>query len=121
MLRKQVEAVAPIDISRDLLTEISDIADGLLPIDHTGHCVPTPVRGSDNGGPFMIGDVAQPKRDAIPFKDVPRGNAERRPGKLNEREHGVYMTEAEGNFNIEEVQKGAGDPNRLSGAYRMTV
>ena len=31
------------------------------------------------------------------------------------------MTEAVENFNIEEVQKGAGDPNRLSGAYRMTV
>ena len=50
----------------------------------------------------MIGDVAQPKRDGIPFKDMPHGDAERRPGKLNEREHGSYMTEAEGNFNIGE-------------------
>ena len=50
----------------------------------------------------MIRDIAQPKRDGIPFKDMSHGNAERRPGKLNEREHGVYMTEAERNFNIGE-------------------
>lgn len=49
----------------------------------------------------MKGDVAQPKRDGIPFKDMPHGDAERRPGKLNEREHGVYMTEAERNFNYD--------------------
>jgi hypothetical protein len=50
----------------------------------------------------MIEDVAQPKRDAAPFKDVPHGDAERRPRKLDEREHGVYMTEEEENFNIDE-------------------
>jgi hypothetical protein len=64
--------------------------------------VAVPVRGSDNGGSLVKGDVAQTKRDAVPFKDMPHGNAERRPRKLNERKHGVYMTEAEGNFNIGE-------------------
>jgi hypothetical protein len=33
---------------------------------------------------------------------MPHRDAKRRPGKLNEREHGVYMTEAEENFNIGE-------------------
>ena len=42
----------------------------------------------------MKGDVAQPKRDAVLSEDMPHGDTERRPGKLNEREHGVYMTEA---------------------------
>ena len=53
----------------------------------------------------MIRDIAQPKRDGIPFKDMPHGDAKRRPWKLNEREHGVYMPEAEGNFNIGENLK----------------
>ena len=100
LFRKQVKRITPIDIPRDLLTKISDIADGLLPIDHTGHCVATPVRGFNNGVSLMIADVAQPKRDAVPFEDMPHRDAKRRPGKLNEREHGVYMTEVEGNFNI---------------------
>lgn len=100
--RKQVERIAPIDIPRNLLTKISDIADGLFPIDHTGHCVATSVRGFNNGGPPMIRDIAQPKWDGIPFKDMPHGDAKRRPGKLDEREHGAYMTEVEENFNIGE-------------------
>lgn len=99
LFRKQVERIAPIDIPRDLLSKVRDIADGLFPIDHTGHRVATSVRGFNNGASLVIGDVAQPKRDAVPFKDMSQGNAERRPGKLNEREHGVYMTEGEGNFN----------------------
>jgi hypothetical protein len=36
LFRKQVKRITPIDIPRDLLTEISHIADGLLPIDHKG-------------------------------------------------------------------------------------
>ena len=102
LFRKQVERIAPIDIPRDLLSKVRDIADGLFPIDHTGHRVAASIRGSDNGGPLVKGDVAQTKRDAVPFKDMSYGNAERRPGKLDEREHGVYMTEAEENFNIGE-------------------
>ncbi len=105
LFRKQVERIASIDMPGDLLPKVSDIADGLLPIDHTGHRIATPIRGFNNGGPFMIGDVAQPKRDAIPSEDMSHREAKRRPGKLDEREHGVYMTEAEENFNIEENQE----------------
>ena len=111
---KQVKFVALINVPCDLLSEVRDIADGLFAIDHTGHCVATSVGGFNNGGPLVIGNVAKPKRDVVPFKDVPHGDAEWRPGKLDEREHGVYMTEAEKNFNIEEIQKPTGDPNRLS-------
>jgi hypothetical protein len=50
----------------------------------------------------MKRNIAQTKRDAISFKDVPHGDAEWRPRILDEREHGVYMTEAEENFNIGE-------------------
>ena len=102
LFRKQVERIAPIDIPRDFLSEVGDITDGLFPIDHAWHRVATSVRGFNNGGPLMIRDIAQPKRDGVLFKDMSHGNAERRPGKLDEREHGVYMTEAEGNFNIGE-------------------
>ena len=100
LFREQVEAVAPIDMPGDLLSKVSDIADGLLPVDHAGHRVATSVRGFNNGASLVIGDVAQPKRDAVPSEDMPHGDAERRPGKLNEREHGVYMTETDRNFNI---------------------
>jgi hypothetical protein len=48
------------------------------------------------------GDVPKTKRDAVQPEDVSHGDAEWRPRKLNERKHGVYMTEAEGNFNIGE-------------------
>ena len=102
LFRKQVERIAPIDIPRDLLSKVRDIADGLLPVDHAGHRIATSVRGSDNGGSLVKGDVAKAKRNAVLFKDVPHGDTERRPGKLNEREHGVYMTEAGRNFNGEE-------------------
>ena len=77
LFRKQVERIAPIDIPRNLLTKISDIADGLFAIDHTGHRVATSVGGFNNGSPLMIGDVAQSKRDGIPFKDMPHGDAKR--------------------------------------------
>ena len=102
LFREQVERIAPIDIPCNLLTKISDIADGLFPIDHAWHRVATSVRGFNNGGPLMIRDIAQPKRNGVLFKDMSHRDAKRRPGKLNEREHGVYMTEAEGNFNIGE-------------------
>jgi hypothetical protein len=41
------------------------------------------------------------KQDVISLKDMPYRDAERRPGKLNQGKHGVYMTEAKGNFKIE--------------------
>ena len=109
LFREQIERIAPIDIPGDLLTKISDIADSLFRIDHTGHRVATSVRGSDNGGPLVKGDVAKPNRDVVLFEDVPHRDAERRPGKLDEREHGVYMTEADENFNIGERELEADD------------
>lgn len=77
LFRKQVERIAPIDIPRNLLTKISDIADGLFLIDHTGYRVATSVSGFNNGNSLMIGDVAQPKRDIVPFKDMPHRDAKR--------------------------------------------
>ena len=103
LFRKQIELIAPIDIPGDLLTKVRDIADSLFRIDHTGHRVATSVRGSDNGGPLVKGDVAKAKRNAVLFKDVPHGDTERRPGKLDEREHGVYMPEAERKFNTRRI------------------
>ena len=77
LFRKQVEHIAPIDIPRNLLTKISDITDGLFPIDHAWHRVATPIRGSDNGGSLVKGDVAQMKRNAVLFKNMSHGDAER--------------------------------------------
>lgn len=88
----------PVDVARDFLPEIRDIADRLLPIDHARNCIPTSVRGSDNGSPLVIGDVAQAKPDAVLFKHMPHRDAERRPGKLDQGEHGVYMPEERGKF-----------------------
>ena len=47
----------------------------------------------------MKGDIFQTKRDVVLLKDMPHGDAERRPRKLDEREHGSYMTEAKRKFN----------------------
>ena len=68
----------------------------------------------------MIGDVAQPKRDAISSEDMSHGDAERRPGKLDECEHGVYITEAERKFNSRQNLKMAGPSEQSSrGAEEM--
>ena len=77
LFRKQVERIVPIDIPGNLLTKVSHIADGLLPIDHTGHRIATSVGGLNDGGPLMIGDVAKLKQDAVLFKDMPHSNTER--------------------------------------------
>lgn len=42
----------------------------------------------------MVGDVVEAKRNVMACQDVPDGDAEGGPGKLDEGEHGVYMTEA---------------------------
>ena len=74
---KQVKRITSIDIPRNLLTEISYITDSLLSIDHTGHRVATSIRGLNNRVSLVIGDVAQPKPDAVPFKDMSHCDAER--------------------------------------------
>ena len=77
LFRKQVERIAPIDIPPNFLPKVSHIADGLFPVDHAGHRVATSVRGFNNGASLVIGGIAQPKRDGIPFKDMPHGDAKR--------------------------------------------
>lgn len=42
----------------------------------------------------MVGDVVEAKRNAMARQDVPDGDAEGGPGKLDEGEHGTYMKEA---------------------------
>ena len=96
---EQIQFIEPIHVPRDFLSIVSDIADGLLPIEHAGHRIASPVRGFNNGSPLVKGDIFQTKRNVVPFKDMPHGDAERRPGKLDEREHGAYMTEEGRKFN----------------------
>ena len=106
--------VALVDVARHFLSKVCGIANSPFLIDHTGNRITTSVRGSDNGRPFVIGDVAQTEQDAVLFQDMPHRDAERRPGKLDEGEHGVYMTEAD-----EEVQDRRGSGNEL--AIRVSV
>ncbi len=103
LFREQVQFVAPIHVPRGLLSKVLDIADGLFPIDHTGHRVATSLGGLNNGIPLVEGDVAKAKWDAVPFKDMAHSDAERRPRKLDEHEHGVYMTEAGRKFNTRRI------------------
>jgi hypothetical protein len=42
----------------------------------------------------MVGDVLEAKRNMMARQDVPDDDAEWGPRKLDEGEHGVYMTEA---------------------------
>ncbi len=96
LLREQVEVVAPVDVACDLLSEIGSITEGVVPVDNTGDAVRAPLRNGDDGRPFVIGNVAQSKWNAVPFKDMPHCDAKGRPRKLDQDEHGVYMTEARG-------------------------
>ena len=45
----------------------------------------------------MVGDVVESERNMLARQDVPDGDAEGGPRKLDEGEHGVYMTEAKRN------------------------
>ena len=71
-----------------------------LPVDEAGDGVVGSLRRGDDRRAIVEGNVAQLERNVMAFQDVPDRDAERRPGKLNERKHGVYMTEAGGNFNV---------------------
>jgi hypothetical protein len=51
----------------------------------------------------MAGDVVEAKWNAMAREKMPDRDAEGGPRKLDEGEHGVYMTEARRNFEIEEV------------------
>ena len=45
----------------------------------------------------MVGDIVEPKRNTMACQDVPDRDAEGGPRKLDEGEHGAYMTEARRN------------------------
>ena len=51
----------------------------------------------DDRGSIMVGDIMKPKRNTMACQDVSERDAEGGPGKLDEGEHGAYMTEAERN------------------------
>ncbi len=53
----------------------------------------------------MIGDVLESKRNTMARQDVPDGDAEGGPGKLDEGEHGVYMTDAKRNSKVTRKQR----------------
>ena len=91
---KEVEPITFIDVPRHLLTEIRDVADSALPIDQAGHCVTLALRRFDDRSPIMVGDVVESKPNAMVRQDVPDRDAEWGPGKLDEGEHGTYMTDA---------------------------
>ncbi|MEQ1679123.1 MAG: hypothetical protein ABL950_00740 [Nitrospira sp.] len=50
----------------------------------------------------MAGDIVESKRNTMAGQDVPDGDAEGGPRKLDEGEHGVYMTEARRNRKVQE-------------------
>lgn len=87
---------------RDLLSEICDVADPALSIDQAGHRVTLALCRCDDRGPIMLGDVVKSKRNAMARQDVPDCDAEGGPKKLDEGEHGVYMTEARRNRKVQE-------------------
>lgn len=56
--------------------------------------MPSALRRFDDWISIMVGDVVEAKRNAMARQDVPDGDAEGGPGKLDEGEHGTYMKEA---------------------------
>jgi hypothetical protein len=54
-----------------------------------------PLCRLDDWGSIMIGDIVEPKWNTMACQDVSDRDAEGGPRKLDEGEHGAYMTEAE--------------------------
>jgi hypothetical protein len=71
----------------------------------------------------MVGDVVESKRKAMAGQDVPDRDAEGGPRKLDEGEHGTYMTEAKRNRKVQEdnvartASLSAGDLNQSSNKH----
>lgn len=93
MFGKELKPIATIDIARDFLTQVRHVADPALPVDETGNGIAGSLRRGDDRCAIMKSDVAQLEWNVMAFQDVPDGDAERRPGKLNQREHAGYMNE----------------------------
>lgn len=74
---------------RDLLTEIRDVADPALSVDQAGHRVAPTLRRCDDLLPIMVGDIVEAKRNAMAGQNVSDRDAEGRPRKLDEGEHGT--------------------------------
>ena len=59
--------------------------------------MPPALRRFDDWISIMVGDVVESKRNTMARQDVPDRNAEGGLRKLDEGEHGAYMTEAKCN------------------------
>ena len=59
--------------------------------------MPSALRRFDDGCSIMVADVVESERNMLARQDVPDRNAEGGPRKLDEGEHGAYMTEAKRN------------------------
>ncbi len=118
LFREQVEREPPIDVPRDLLAQVRHVADPALPVDEAGDRVAGSLRRCDDRRAVMKGDVAQLEGNVMVFQDVPDRNAERRPGKLNQREPVVYMTKGVRNCKVGEIVllHSTGDRNQPSHA-----
>ena len=79
----------PIHVTRDLLSKICDVADPSFPIEQTGYRMPLALRRFDDWISIMVVDVLEAKRNAMAGQDVLDGDAEGRPRKLDEGEHGT--------------------------------
>ncbi len=79
---------------RNLLPEIREVTNAALPVDQAGHRVALTFCRFNDQGSIMVGDIVKPKRNTMAGQDVPDRDAEGRPRKLDQGEHGVYMTEA---------------------------
>lgn len=101
-LRKEVESIPSIDVACDLLPQVRHVADPVFPIDEAGNGVAGSLRRGDDRRAIMKGNVVQCERNVMVFQDVPDRDAERRPGKLNQREHAGYMNEGVRKFNARE-------------------
>jgi len=99
---KEVQLIAPIHVPRHLLSEIREVADAALPVDQAGHRMALTIRRFDDGSSIMVGDVVEAKWNAMAGQDVPDGDAERGPRKLDEGEHGAFMKETKRNHKYPE-------------------
>ncbi len=79
---------------RDLLAKIRDVANPARPVDQAGHPVSPALRRVNDRSSIMVGDAMESKRNAMARQDMSDGDAARGPEKLNQCEHGAYMSEA---------------------------
>ena len=86
--REQAKFEFAVDVARDLLSEVGEIGDGGSAIDQAGNCVGAAFCCANNGIALLRRDVLDAVRNPIAFEDAANGDAKRRPGKLDECDHG---------------------------------